>query len=177
MIHAGLRDTATLFAARRSPVAALGATAAAVIVIDQISKALALYVLRDLDAAQTRFLQLGVHHNIDLAWGLSAGAEGAAISGVAALVIVGISLTVCSALTSHDRMAPVMLGLIGGAGVANATDALTPPVGVVDWIAVGAHGGIVVNLADLAVLIGVCLCARTVYRLTLAIRQQHAARR
>ncbi|MDQ3949184.1 MAG: signal peptidase II [Gemmatimonadota bacterium] len=177
MIHAGLRDTASLFAARRAPVAVLGATAAAVIVIDEISKAFALHLLPELDAGQTRFFQLGVLHNGDFAWGLSAGPESAAISAVAALVILGLSLAVCGALAAHDRVAPVMLGLIVGAGVANATDGLTAPMGVVDWIAVGAGGGIVVNFADVAVLVGVGLCARTVYRLTLAIRRQHAVRR
>ncbi|MFN2564503.1 MAG: hypothetical protein ABR499_05760, partial [Gemmatimonadaceae bacterium] len=61
--------------------------------------------------------------------------------------------------------------------VANATDGLTPPAGVVDWIAIGAGGGIVVNLADVAVLVGVALCARTVYRLAAAIRREHVVRR
>lgn len=177
MIHSGLRDTASLFATPRAPVATLGATAATVIVADEISKALALHLLPELDAAQARFLQLGVVHNANLTWGLSAGAQSAAISAVAVLVILGLSLAACGALASHDRGAPVMLGLIVGAGVTNATDALTPPAGVVDWIAVGADRGIVVNLADVAVLVGVCLCARTAYRLTLAIRRQHAVRR
>jgi lipoprotein signal peptidase len=171
MSHAGLRDTASLFAARPAPLAALGATAAAVVVIHESSKALALQLLPELDAAQTRFLQLGVLHNDDLAWGLSAGAESVGVSAVAALVILGLSLAVCGALAAQDRAAPVMLGLIVGAGVANAADALTPPAGVVDWIVVGAGSGIVMNLADVAVLVGVCLCARTVYRLALAIRR------
>jgi lipoprotein signal peptidase len=171
MIHAGLRDTVSLLAARRAPGPALGATAAAVIVIDEISKAVALQQLPELDVAQTRFLRLGVLHNGDFAWGLSAGTESAAISAVAALVILSLSVAVCAALASHDRAAPVMLGLIVGAGIANATDAFTPPAGVLDWIAVGSNGGVVVNLADVAVLVGVCLCARTVCRLAVAIRQ------
>ena len=170
MIHVGLRDAASLFAARRAPIAALGATAAAVIVIDEISKAVALHVLPELDAAPTRLLQLGVLHNGDLAWGLSAGAASAAVSALAALVILGLSFAVCGALASHDPGAPGMLGVIVGAGVANATDALTPPAGVVDWIAVAGPGGIVMNLADVAALVGVGLCARTAYRLMAAIR-------
>jgi lipoprotein signal peptidase len=170
MIHAGLRDTASRFTARHASVAALGATAVAVIVADEISKAVALRLVPELGAGPTRFLQLGVLHNGDFAWGLSAGTDSAAISAVAALVILGLSLAVCAALASHDRAAPVMLGLIVGAGVANATDALTPPAGVVDWIAVGAGGGIVANLADVAVVVGVGLCARTVYRLGVAMR-------
>jgi lipoprotein signal peptidase len=164
MIHAGLRSTASLFTARRAPVAALGATAAVVIVIDEISKVLALQLLPELDAPPTRFLQLGVVHN--------AGAESAVITAAAVLIILGFSLAVCSALASLDRAAPVMLGLTVGAGIANATDALRPPAGVVDWIAMGAGGGIVVNLADVAVLAGVCLCARTACRLIVEIRRQ-----
>jgi lipoprotein signal peptidase len=169
MIHVSFRDTAALFAARRTPIAALGATAAAVIVIDEMSKAVALHLLPELEVVSARVLDLGVVHN--------AGAESAAMSAVAVLVILGLSLAVCSALSAYDRRAPVMLGLIVGAGIANATDALTPPAGVVDWIVVGARGGIVVNLADAAVLGGVCLCARTMYRLVVAIRGQHAVRR
>jgi lipoprotein signal peptidase len=170
MIHVGLRDGASLFAVRRAPVAALGAMAAAVIVVDEISKAVALHFLPELDAAPARLLQLGVLHNGDLAWGLSAGAGSAAVSALAALVVLALALAVCGALASHDRSAPAMLGVIVGAGVANATDALTPPAGVVDWIAVGGTGGIVMNLADVAALVGVGLCARTAYRLMVAIR-------
>jgi lipoprotein signal peptidase len=169
MIGVRLRDTGSLFAARRAPVAALGATAAAVVVVDEISKALALHLLAELDAAPTRFLQLGVMYNGDLAWSLSAGAGSAAVSAVAALLILGLSLAVCGALASHDRSAPAALGLIVGAGIANATDALAAPDGVVDWIAVGGAGGIVMNFADVAVLLGVALCGRTVGRLAVAI--------
>ena len=163
MIHPGFRDTGSLFATRRAPVAALGATAAAVVVLDEISKALALSLLPELDGAPTRFLQLGVVHNTE---------QAAVMTGVAVLVILGFALATCGVLASHDRVAPVTLGLIVGAGVANATDGLTPPAGVVDWIAVGAGGGVVVNLADVAVLAGVCLCTRTIYRLLAEVRRR-----
>jgi lipoprotein signal peptidase len=166
MIHVSRRDAASLFATQRAPIAALGATAAAVIVVDEISKVLARYLLPELERAPTRFIELGVVHNVDAT---------AALSAVAVLVILGLSLVACGALALHDRAAPVMLGLIAGAGVANATDALTPPAGVVDWIAVGAGGGIVVNLADMAVLAGVCLCGRTVCRLLAEVRRERSA--
>lgn len=166
MIHLGFRDAASLFATRRAPVAALGATAAAVVVLDEISKALALYLLPELDGAPTRFLQLGIVHNTE---------QTAAMTGVAVLVILGLALAACGALAVHDRLAPVMLGSIVGAGVANATDGLTPPAGVVDWIAVGAGGGVVVNLADVAVLAGICLCMRTIRRLSAEVRRQRRA--
>lgn len=172
MIHVSLRDTAGLFAAglfaaRRAPITALGATAAAVIVVDEISKAVALHLLAELEVVNARFLDLGLVHN---------GTESAAMIAGAVLVILGLSLAVCSALSAYDRGAPAMLGLIVGAGIANATDALVAPAGVVDWILIGGRGGIVVNLADVAVLGGVCLCARTVYRLAAAMRRQHALR-
>jgi lipoprotein signal peptidase len=169
VIHAGLRSRGLPHVARRAPLAALGATAAVVVAVDELSKALAMRLLPELETP-TRFVQLGVLHNADLAWGLSAGAESLAVGAFAALVIVALSLAVCDALAAHDRSASVMLGLIIGAGVANATDALTPPAGVVDWIAIGGEAGIVLNLADVAVLLGLGLCARTVYRLVGAIR-------
>jgi lipoprotein signal peptidase len=169
MIQAGLRSPASSFATRRVPIAALGATAAAVILVDGLSKALALHLLPELDAAPTRFLQLGVLHNGDLAWGLSAGAGSAAVTAVATLIILGLSLAVCSALASHDPGAPGTLGFIVGAGVANATDAVTAPAGVIDWIAIGGTSGIVMNLADVVLLAGVALCARTAYRLVVAM--------
>jgi lipoprotein signal peptidase len=169
VIHAGIRDIASLLVARRAPVVALAATAAGVVVVDGMSKTLALHLLPALDVASTRLLRLGVLHNGDLAWGLSAGAESAAISAVVALVIACLSLTVREALIAYDRVAPVMLGLLVGAGIANAADALTPPAGVVDWIAIGAGSGLVFNLADVAVMVGMGLWARTVWRLALAI--------
>jgi lipoprotein signal peptidase len=172
VIHAGIRDIASLLVARRAPVVALAATAAGVVVVDGMSKTLALHLLPALDVAATRFLRLGVLHNGDLAWGLSAGAESAAISAVVALAIACLSLTVREALIAYDRMAPVMLGLLVGAGIANAADALTPPAGVVDWIAIGAGSGLVFNLADVAVLVGMGLWMRTVWRLALAMRRE-----
>jgi lipoprotein signal peptidase len=162
VIHSGLRDAALFFAARRTPVMVLATTAAAVIVVDEISKVIALYLLPTLDTAPTRFLQLGVLINDDLAWGLSAGGETVTITAVVALMILGLSFLVCGALAKHDPGAPIMLGLIVGAGIANATDALTAPAGVIDWIALG---GIVMNLADAAAVVGLWLCARRVWRL------------
>jgi lipoprotein signal peptidase len=172
VIHAGVRHVASLLVARRAPFVALAATAAGVVVVDGMSKTLALHLLPTLDVASTRLLRLGVLHNGDLAWGLSAGAESAAISAVVALVIACLSLTVREALIAYDRVAPVMLGLLVGAGIANAADALTPPAGVVDWIAIGAGSGLVFNLADVAVLVGMGLWARTVWRLVSAVGRE-----
>jgi len=170
MIHPVLGGAGSLFAARHQPVAALTATAAGVVAVDEVSKAAALYFAGPLG--------LGIVHNQGLAWGLGGGAEVGAVSAVAALVVFALSVAVCGALTVHDRAAPLALGLIGGAGFANTTDALTPPAGVIDWITVGTRDGAVVgNLADLAVLIGLGLIARTGCRLALAIRAQRGTRR
>jgi lipoprotein signal peptidase len=166
VIQAGLRHAAFI-AARRTPVLLLATTAAAVIAVDEISKVLALSLLPTLETESGRFLQLGVLLNDDLAWGLSAGGESVTITAAVALLIVGLSFLICGALAKHDPGAPVMLGLIVGAGIANATDALTAPGGVVDWIAVG---GIVTNLADAAVAVGLGFCGRTVWRLVGAMR-------
>jgi lipoprotein signal peptidase len=141
--------------ARRAPIAALTATAASVVVLDEATKALALRVLPELDAAPTRLVQLGVLHNVDFAWGLSAGANSAVFSALAALLILGLSVLVCGALARYDGASPMALGLITGAGLANATDALAAPAGVVDWIALRVgNSGVVFNLADLAVAVG-----------------------
>jgi lipoprotein signal peptidase len=175
MIHVGLRTAAPLLAAWRAPVATLAGTTAAVVLIDEASKALALQLLPELDAAPTRFLQLGLLHNTELAGGLSLGVESAAFSAIAALIVLGLALLVCAPLAAYDRAAPSMLGLIVGAGIANATDAFLPPAGVVDWIAVGVDNGVVLNFADVAVLVGLGLCARTVWRLLRAMRGPRSA--
>ena len=170
MIRAELRDVASRVLARHAPLAALGAAAAGVVVVDELTKFLALQLLSELDVTPARIVQLGIVHNADFAWGLSAGGDISLISTVVVLFIAGLSIAVCGALAGYDRSAPVMLGLIVGAGVANATDGLAAPAGVVDWIAIGATDGIVMNLADVAVLVGVGLCARTAWRLARAIR-------
>jgi lipoprotein signal peptidase len=173
VIRGAPRYAAAPALARRAPIAALTATAAAVVVLDEATKALALRVLPELDAAPTRLAQLGVLHNVDLAWGLSAGADSAAFSALATLLILGVSVLVCGALARYDGASPMALGLITGAGVANATDAFAAPAGVVDWIALQVgSGGVVFNLADVAVAVGIGLSARTVLRLASALAER-----
>jgi lipoprotein signal peptidase len=170
MIRTTLRNSAAVRIARQAPVAAMAATAGAVVLVDGITKAIALLLIPELEVAPTGWLALAVVHNLDLAWGLAAGAESATVTAVATLAIVGLATLVCGGLAAHDRAAPLMLGLVAGAGAANAMDAFTAPAGVLDWIAVGGANGVVLNLADVAVVAGVALALRTAWRLMAEIR-------
>jgi lipoprotein signal peptidase len=179
MIRGALRSyVAAPTITRRLPLALLAASAGAVVVLDDATKLLALHVLPELDPAPAGVVQLGILRNADLAWGLSAGADSGALSALAALVILALSVAVCGALAAYDRAAPLALGLIVGAGAANAADAFASPTGVVDWVALRVgSGGVVFNLADLAVAAGIGLCARTALRLAAALARERANRK
>lgn len=158
---------------RRRPFLSVLLIASVVALADLVVKLAALVLLGERRVDLTSWLGLGVHFNEHLAWGLTAGDFPALVTAAATIVILGIGWLVARDLTRVDGWAPVALGLLAGAGIANAFDGLVPPRGAVDFIIV-AHSGMetVLNGADLAVMAGVALCCRTAVLLGMAIDRQ-----
>jgi lipoprotein signal peptidase len=97
-------------------------------------------------------------------------------TAVVVFVLAWVTLRMGSALRKVDPVAPLTLGLLLGAGVANLADMLYGRAGVVDFIAFD-HGDVttVFNVADVAVGLGLLLCVRTASRLWVsALRERRA---
>jgi lipoprotein signal peptidase len=158
---------------RRRPFLSALLIASVVALADLTVKLAALLLLGERRIDLTSWLGLGVHFNEHMAWGLTAGDYPALVTAAATLVILGIGWLVARDLARVDRLAPLALGLLAGAGIANAFDGLVPPRGAVDFIII-AHSGVqtVLNGADFAVMAGVALCCRTVVLLGIAIDRQ-----
>ena len=156
----------------RGPLDRLAATASLVFIADFATKQWALHALADSD----RWLGAGWHlslvSNTHLAGGLDGRGLEVPVTVVLTTVAALLMLRICGPLTSIDRGAPSTLGLLIGAGAANLADALLPPPGVVDFIAFTGSTGRTVsfNVADVFLVVGLAMCARTVWRLALAIR-------
>jgi len=156
--------------ARDRPVFMLGAIALVVFALDLWSKRWALAHLDGTDRWFGETLRLTLLHNHGLAWGLSLGTLTPLGTTLVTTALVALMLRVCRDLAARDSFAPVMLGLLAGAGLANGLDVFFGPSGVVDFIAVPVGGReAVLNVADVAAAIGIALCGRTVYILARAI--------
>jgi lipoprotein signal peptidase len=158
-----------------SPLERLALIAGVAFLIDFASKAWALKFLDIEDGAASHVLglHLAIVNNDGLAWGLQTGVA-LELTAVLTLVLGAIAVRVCGALTEIDDGAPLAFGLLLGAGASNLADALVPPSGVVDFIAVTKSDGWMTtfNLADVAAAIGLALCCRTILRIALALRDR-----
>ena len=149
--------------------------AAVVALSDLVIKLAALELLGERRVDLTSWLGFGVHFNQGLGWGMTAGGFAAILTASATAVILVLGWLVARDLSRIDSLAPVALGLVAGAGIANAFDGFVPPRGAVDFIIVGNSGTeIVLNGADLAVLAGVVLCCRMVVLLGIAIDRERS---
>ena len=160
---------------RNRPIIALAVIGFVVFALDLVSKR---WALANLDAGDRWFgesLRLTLMHNHGLAWGLTAGTLTPILSAFLTTILVALMLRVCRELAAVDRLAPLMLGLLAGAGLANAADGFFGEPGVVDFIALPVGGGgqeAVLNVADVAAALGLLLCLRTVFVLSRAIADQ-----
>ena len=146
-----------------------GLVAIGVCVLDATSKR---WALAHLDSRDQWFgdFRLTLMHNKHLAWGLSAGSFTPLVTTLATVLLVALVIRVCRELAAVDRLASLMLGLLGGAGLANGLDVFLGPSGVVDFIALPVGGQeAVLNVADVAAALGLLLCIRTVFVLSRAI--------
>jgi len=161
---------------RKRSILALAFVAVGVCVLDAASKRWALSHLGSGDQWFGDGFRLTLIHNEHLAWGLSAGSFTPLVTSLATLILVALVTRVCRELAAVDRLAPMMLGLIGGAGLANGLDVFLGPSGVVDFIALPVGGQeAVLNVADVAAALGLVLCLRTVFVLSRAIAAERRA--
>lgn len=158
-----------------SPLERLAVIAGLAFLTDFASKAWAVQFLDPENGAASHVLglHLAIVNNDGLAWGLQSGIA-VELTAVLTLVLGAVAVRVCGALTEIDDGAPLAFGLLLGAGAANLADALMPPSGVVDFIAVTKSDGwtTTFNLADVAAAIGLVLCCRTIVRIALALRER-----
>ena len=159
--------------ARNRPMIALAVIGFVVFTLDVVSKRWALSNLNGGDRWFGESFRLTLMHNHGLAWGLTAGSLTPILSALLTTILVALMLRVCRELAAFDRLAPVMLGLLAGAGLANAADGFFGEPGVVDFIALPVGGQeAVLNVADVAAALGLLLCLRTVFVLSRAIADE-----
>lgn len=157
---------------RRGPFDRLAATASLVFIADFATKQWSLRALGDQDRLLGGGWHLAVIRNTHLAGGLGSGGFELPLTAVLTAAIGALVFKICRQLSTIDESAPLAMGLLVGAGAANLADALLPPHGVVDFIAFTSSRGLTTsfNVADVLLAVGLMLCARTIWRIALAIR-------
>jgi lipoprotein signal peptidase len=148
---------------------------AGVLALDLVTKALAAGYLSEWhDVPIIHGLRLVLVHNDQSAFGVSLGPYTWQINCALTVVALVLAAVLCKPLTSIDRWAPVMLGLIAGAAAGNLYGLITTPHGVIDFVAV-SHGDdreIVFNFADVAAAMGLLLTVRTVFTVIKVMREE-----
>lgn len=160
--------------ASRTPLQVLLTVAFGVVAIDLASKAAALLILSGsyVDLGGPFFLTL-IFNDALFAGTSTLNGMALPISVFASLLLVALAIPVCAPLAEHDSRAPLALGLMVGAAVANPASLILQPAGVTDFLGVTlGDSGIVFNLADVAVYVGVALSGRTVMNVLAAHRAQ-----
>ena len=158
--------------ARRGPFDRLAGTACLVFIADFATKQWAMRALVAGDSSFRAGWHLTVIRNTHLAGGLESGGFELPVTAVLTAAVAALVFKICRQLTTVDENAPLTLGLLVGAGAANLADALLPPHGVVDFIAFTSSAGLTTsfNVADVFLVVGLILCARTAWRIALTIR-------
>ncbi|HKW48766.1 MAG TPA: signal peptidase II [Gemmatimonadaceae bacterium] len=156
---------------RRGPFDRLALTASLVFIADFATKQWAVGKLGG-DRSLGAGWHLTVVRNTHLAGGLRTGGFELPLTAVLTAAVAALVFKVCRQLSTIDESAPLTLGLLVGAGVANLADALLPPHGVVDFIAFTNSHGLTTsfNVADVLLAIGLVLCVRITWRIALSIR-------
>jgi signal peptidase II len=150
--------------------------ACATAAVDLATKQWAIATLGDRFVALAPRLSLAVMFNTASAGGVSLGAHTWVINVLATLLAIALTAAIVRPLAHVDRAAPLTLGLIAGGGIGNVASMLMDRAGgVPDFLGVHYDGGaIFVNVADVALLAGVLLLARSGARLVGAVRRRPA---
>jgi lipoprotein signal peptidase len=163
----------------RGPFDRLALAASLVFIADFSTKQ---WALRSLDGEGDRWFGSGWHlavvNNTHLAGGRAAAGLELPLTIVLTIVVTVLMVRVCRPLAAVDPGAPAILGLLLGSGAANLADALIPPRGVVDFIAFTGSAGDTTsfNIADVALVIGLGLCLRTMWRIGQTMRGRQRPR-
>ena len=170
---------------RTGPLNRLATTASLVFLADFAAKQWALGVLAaESDRSPALGWHLAIVNNTRLAGGLQSAGLELPVTAILTTIVVVLVVRVCRPLAAVDASAPITLGLLVGAGAANLADALIPPYGVLDFIALTTPTGATTsfNLADIVLAFGLVLCLRTMWciaqtmrgRMTPGLRGRHA---
>ena len=156
-------------AALASFLAITGATA----LCDLATKAWAVHALGGRELPVVPGLSLRLVFNTASAGGVWIGEHTWAINALATLLAVLLTGVAVLPLARIDRLAPLTLGLIAGGATGNLASLIGGPAGVADFLAFGYRGGaVILNVADVAVVVGLGLLVRSIVRVGGAIRQQ-----
>jgi lipoprotein signal peptidase len=125
-----------------------------------------------------RLVEIGVVYNRLGAFSTSFGRHTWAINVAGTVLAVLLAMATCSRLAHLDEVAPVTMGLIAGAGLGNLTSLMSSRDGVPDFLAISGEGGrmIVMNLADVAAMLGILCSLRLVLVLARTIAAAHSHR-
>jgi lipoprotein signal peptidase len=161
----GARLSERALAARFFPLA-LGVAA-----VDLLSKLVAASALADRAPRALGPLALQLVYNVGSAGGVMLGAHTRALNLAATGLVVGLLVLLVPALARVDRRSTAALALVAGGGLGNLVSLATSARGVEDFLAWRhAHGAVVVNVADLAMVAGLVLLGRTLWQLARAVR-------
>lgn len=118
-----------------------------------------------------RSVDIGVVYNRLGAFSTHVGRLTWELNVAGTIVAVLLAMACCRRLAVIDRGAPAIMGLVAGAGLGNLTSLVSSNAGVPDFLAVttDASHGVVLNVADIAAMIGIAGLARMVVLLLLAL--------
>lgn len=141
----------------------------AVVGLDLATKAWAVATLAGGSIALGPWLSLSLAFNRASAGGVSLGEHTRTLNFVATGLVVGLVVALAPALVRADRRGWRALALIAGAGLGNMASLFHGGRGVPDFIAVRHTAGAwVLNVADVALVVGLALLVGTVVRLARA---------
>jgi lipoprotein signal peptidase len=144
-----------------------------VVAADLTTKAWAVAALAERTVSLGPWLSLSLAFNGASAGGVSLGEHTRALNFTATGVVVGFVVMLVPALARVDRGAWRALALIAGAGLGNLVSLLRGGAGVPDFLALHVGDGAwVLNVADVALAVGLSLLARTVVVLARAARAE-----
>lgn len=145
--------------------------AALVVAADLATKAWAVTALAGARHTIFSWLSLTLVFNGASAGGVWLGDNTRAINFAATGIVVGLLVAIVPALARIDRRSTIALALAAGGGVGNLVSLAEGGRGVPDFIAIHhLSGAWVINVADIGLVVGLALLARTVVLLVKALR-------
>lgn len=157
----------------RGPLDRLAVAASLVFIADFATKQWAVRTLTGDSAAPIiHGWHFAIMNNTRLGGSVATAGYELPVTAILTTIVAVLVLRVCRPITAIDASAPTTLGLLIGSGAANLADALIPPHGVVDFIAFTGNGGNTMsfNVADMALVVGLGLCSRMIWRIAEAMR-------
>lgn len=134
----------------------------AIAVVDLVTKWWATTWLAGRTVAASAPISLALTYNGASAGGVSLGDQTRAINFLATGIVMGLIVMLTPTLASLDRRAWKGLAIVAGAALGNLVSLAMGGAGVVDFIAIHhGHGAWVLNVADVALIVGLGMLART----------------